>query len=229
MDRPPFKSLPLTLAALLLAITAAARAQDAGVRAAKAPPADVSNKHYPTNRAPLKPSPFVQLPIGNVEPRGWLREMLLLEAKGMTGRLPEISKWCKIEGNAWSSKDGQGHSSWEEAPYWLKGYGDLGYVLKDEKIIAETKKWVDGILANQREDGWFAPRELLKRDNGKPDLWPPMLALNVLQSWHEATGDERVLSFMANYFRWQQNLPDEQFLAGYWQKMRGGDNLESVY
>ena len=233
MNRPPYQSFPAAVAALLLAIALAtvpaARAQDASVRAAKAPPEGASNKHYITNRAPLKPSPFVRLPIGNVEPRGWLREMLVLEAKGMTGRLPEISKWCKIEGNAWTSKDGHGHSSWEEAPYWLKGYGDLGYVLKDEKIMAETKEWVDGILANQREDGWFAPRELLKRENGKPDLWPPMIALNILQSWHEATGDERVLPFMANYFRWQQNLLDDQFLAGYWQKMRGGDNLESVY
>ena len=54
----------------------------------------------------------------------------------MTGRLPEISKWCKFEGNAWADPQGQGHSGWEELPYWLKGYGDLGYVLKDEAIIA---------------------------------------------------------------------------------------------
>jgi hypothetical protein len=204
-------------------------AQDAGVRGAKAPPTNVSNKHYPTNRAPLKPSPFVRLPIGHVEPRGWLREVLVLEANGMTGRLPEVSKWCRFEGNAWASPDGQGHSPWEEVPYWLKGYGDLGYVLKDERIMAETKQWVDGILASQREDGWFGPRELLTRENGKPDLWPPMIALNVLQNWHEATGDERVLPFMANYFRWQVNLKDEDFLAGYWPKMRGGDNIESIY
>src|SRR5678815_231258 len=114
-------------------------------------------------------------------------------------------------------------------PYWLKGYGDLGYVLKDEKVMNETRKWVEGILASQREDGWFAPRDLLTRENGTPDLWPPMIALNVLQSWHEATGDERVLPFLTKYFRWELQLPDEKFLTGYWAKMRGGDNLESVY
>ena len=217
------------IAGYLVTASCLASAQDAGVRAAKAPPADASNKHYITNRAPLKPSPFVKLPIGHVEPRGWLREILVLEAKGMTGRLPEISKWCKHEGNAWASGDGHGHSSWEELPYWLKGYGDLGYVLKDERIMNESKKWVDGILASQREDGWFAPRDLLTRDNGKPDLWPPMIALNILQSWHEATGDERVIPFLARYFRWQLELKDEDMFVGYWQKMRGGDNLESVY
>ena len=62
--------------------------------------------------------------------------MLELEAQGMTGRLTEISPWCKFEKNAWASPEGKGHSGWEELPYWLKGYGDLGYVLKDEAIIA---------------------------------------------------------------------------------------------
>ena len=229
MLKPTDAGTRLIVLGTLLGIVSVARAQDAGVRAAKAPPTTTSNKHYVSNRAPLKPSPFVKLPIGHVEPRGWLCEVLVLEANGMTGHLPEISKWCKFDGNAWSSGDGHGHSPWEEMPYWLKGYGDLGYVLKDEKIMAETKKWVEGILASQREDGWFAPRELLTREKGKPDLWPPMIALNVLQSWHEATGDERVIPFMTKYFRWQTALKDEDFLAGYWPKMRGGDNLESVY
>src|SRR5688572_20613221 len=171
MDRPlSARRFLLALAGVIAMATVPAPAQDAGVRSAKAPPTDTSNKHYLSNRAPLKPSPFVKLPIGHVEPRGWLREMLVLEANGMTGRLPEISKWCKPEGNAWASGDGHGHSSWEELPYWLKGYGDLGYVLKDERIMTETKRWVEGILASQREDGWFAPRDLLTRDNGKPDL-----------------------------------------------------------
>ena len=214
---------------IVLAIAPGAFAQDQSVRAVKSPPSDVSNKYYVGNRAPLKPSPFVKLPIGHVEPRGWLREMLALEANGMTGRLPEVSHWCKFEGNAWASGDGQGHSPWEEVPYWLKGYGDLGYVLKDEKIMADARRWVEGILASQREDGWFAPRELLKRENGKPDLWPPMIALNVVQSWHEATGDERVIPFLTKYFQWELALKDEDFLAGYWPKMRGGDNIESVY
>src|SRR4051812_14226901 len=230
MNRPHLlRRLPALAIVIASAMSTVTAQEPPAVRAAKAPPADTSNKHYRSNRAPLKPSPFVKLPVGHIEPRGWLRETLELEAKGMTGHLPEVSKWCKREGNAWSSGDGHGHSPWEELPYWLKGYGDLGYVLKDQPIMNETRKWVDGILASQREDGWFAPRELLTREKGKPDLWPPMIALNILQSWHEATGDERVIRFLANYFRWELQLKDEDFLAGYWPKMRGGDNLESVY
>ena len=76
----------------------------------------------------------------------------------MTGRLPEISKWCKFEGNAWVDPQGQGHSGWEELPYWLKGYGDLGYVLNDPEIIKNARKWIEGVLGSQEADGWFGPR-----------------------------------------------------------------------
>ena len=72
--------------------------------------------------------------------------MLDLEAAGMCGRLPEVSPWCKFEGNAWTDPNGQGRNGWEEVPYWLKGYGDLGYVLKDQRIIDDTKRWIDAII-----------------------------------------------------------------------------------
>ena len=46
---------------------------------------------YVANRTPLAPSPFAKLPIGSIVPKGWLRHMLELEARGMIGRLSEIS------------------------------------------------------------------------------------------------------------------------------------------
>jgi len=199
------------------------------VQVVKRPATDKINSYYVSNQAPLAPSPFVKLPIGAISPKGWLRHMLELEAEGMVGHLPELSKWCKAEGNAWLSPKGEGHSGWEELPYWLKGYGDLGYVLKDERIIKESRNWIEGILGSQREDGWFGPRLNLTKQDGKPDMWPNMIALNCLQSYYEYSGDKRVLPFMAKYFRWQLSVPSEDFLPRSWQKRRAGDNLESVY
>src|SRR5256885_10773949 len=57
-----------------------------------------SRPFYVSNRDPLLPSGLIKLPIGSITPKGWLRHQLGLEANGMTGRLPEISKWCKFEG-----------------------------------------------------------------------------------------------------------------------------------
>jgi hypothetical protein len=185
--------------------------------------------HYVANREPLLPSPLIKLPIGAIEPRGWLRHQLELEARGMTGRLPEISKWCNFESNAWASPKGEGHSGWEELPYWLKGYGDLGYVLKDEQIISEARKWIDAVLASQEESGWFGPRSLKTSLKGKPDLWPHMVMLNVLQSFYEYTGDGRVLPFVTKYHKWLNEQPPDTFGNGYWPKIRFGDNIETAY
>ena len=77
----------------------------------------------------------MKLPIGAIKPKGWLLHQLELERDGMTGHLTEISSWCKFESSAWADPNGKGHNGWEELPYWLKGFGDLGYVLHDEKII----------------------------------------------------------------------------------------------
>ena len=67
------------------------------------------NDYYRGNREPLLPSPFVKLPIGNVQPGGYLRHQLELMAAGFTGHLSEISGFCEFEDNAWVSRDGSGN------------------------------------------------------------------------------------------------------------------------
>lgn len=184
-----------------------------------------ANNHYAGNRKPLLQSPFTKLPIGTIRPEGWVRGQLELMAEGMTGRLTEISPWCKFEGNAWTDPQGKGHSPWEEMPYWLKGFIDLGYVLKDQRIIDEATRWVEASIASQRPDGYFGPEANRERQ----DIWPNMCMMYALRTHYETTGDKRVLDLMSRYFRWQSKLPLEQLLPGSWQKLRGGDNLDSIY
>ncbi len=191
------------------------------ISSARTPPTTVSNNHYLSNRPPLLPSPLVKLPIGCIEPKGWLLSQLQLMRNGFTGRLQEISKFLKND-SGWITLQGRG---WEEMPYWLKGYGDLGYILKDSKIIAETKKWLSLAFRSQQEDGYFGPPENKKNR----DLWPNMLVLSAMQSLNEAEGDERVIPFLTRYFRFEYNLPPADLLPESWQKLRGGENLESVY
>ncbi len=198
------------------------------VRVVDMPPTASRNSNYAGNRQPLAPSPFVKLPIGSIVPRGWLRRQLELERDGMVGHLAEISPWLDFQKSSWADKQGRGHFGWEEMPYWLKGYGDLGYVLDDKAIIAQTRKWIQATMDSQREDGWFGPRESLTGLGGKPDLWPHMLMLNILQSYHEATGDPRAVEVMERFLKWENTLPDTAFGEGYWPKLRAGDNIESA-
>src|SRR5512135_1589144 len=85
-----------TLAILWLAVfglSAMAASPSTEAMNVNTPPASAAKCAYAGNRAPLEPSPFVKLPIGSIEARGWLRHQLELEARGMTGHLEEISKW----------------------------------------------------------------------------------------------------------------------------------------
>jgi hypothetical protein len=221
----------LMLMAVLLpsAPVCGAAAAYTDVKVVSTPAASSSQPLYTGNREPLLPSPLVKLPIGSIIPKGWVRHQLELEAQGMTGRLSEVSPWLKFEGSAWSDPQGQGKNGWEELPYWLKGYGDLGYVLNDPEIIKAARKWIDAVLASQQADGWFGPIANKTGLEGKPDLWPHMVMCNVLQSFYEFTGDERVLPFLTRYFKWLSTQPDKNFGAGYWPRIRFGDNIETLY
>ncbi len=190
-----------------------------------APPTEGTNDYYVANREPLLANPLMKLPVGSVKAKGWLNHQLILMSEGMFGRLPELSKWCEKEGSAWMDPEGEGNFGWEELPYWLKGFGDLGYLLDNERIIEEAKTWIEAVLASQEEDGYFGPR----LNKVRHDVWPNMIMLDVLKSYYEYSGDERILPFMERYFRWQLNLPRKLFLPGSWQKIRGGDNLHSIY
>jgi hypothetical protein len=197
------------------------------------PATGVINSFYISNRKPLAPLCFIKLPVGSIKPGGWILKYLQLQRDGLTGQLGNISAWLDKKNNAWYSGNGKGDHGWEEVPYWLKGYGDLGYILKDEKIINETKSWLEKVFESQRADGFFGPGEV-KRDQQNnivkiPDLWPNMLMLWCLQSYYEYSNDARVIPFMTKYFKWQATVPDSLLLRTYWENSRGGDNLYSIY
>ena len=182
------------------------------------------NNNYITNRAPLQPLSFIKLPVGDIKPEGWTLKLLELQKDGLNGHLGEISAWLDKENNAWL---GTGSDyGWEEVPYWLKGYGNMAYILNDKEMIEETKTWLEAVFKSQREDGYFGP---YIEKNGRPDLWGNMIMTWCLQSYYEFSGDERVIDLLTNYFKWQLNLPEDMFLKDYWENSRGGDNLLSIY
>lgn len=186
------------------------------------------NDYYQGNKAPLLPSPLIKLPIGSIKPQGWLLKQLELEADGFSGHLTEISSFCKKQGNAWLSKDSVGSGAWEEVPYWFRGFCALGYVLGDQRIITESKEWIDSVIASQREDGYFGPRSNLGNGKGGPDFMPNMSMMYALRSYYEYSGDKRVLDLLTRYFKWQMTFPDKQFFSGGWQVPRNADNMDSV-
>ena len=182
-------------------------------------PAGKINTFYPGNKSPLLPLHFIKLPVGAIRPQGWILKYLELQRDGLTGQLGNISAWLDKNNNAWFSGNGKGDHGWEEVPYWLKGYGDLAYLLKDENMIAETKSWLEKVFQSQTADGYFGPRvvETEHQDNkgATPDLWPNMLMLWCMQSYYEYSNDARVIPFMKKYFKWQTTVPGDYCASGW--------------
>lgn len=185
------------------------------------------------NRAPLQPRPYAELPIGAVKPAGWLGEQLVRMRDGMTGHLDSLYPQVMGPRNGWLGGDGD---VWERGPYWIDGLLPLAYILEDERLIAKVKPWVEWALASQTADGNFGPvtdrlaEPGLQRDKAR-DWWPRMVVLKVLQQYHSATGDRRVLDFMDRYFRYQLAQLPRTPLDNWtkWGRQPGGDNLAVVY
>jgi hypothetical protein len=188
---------------------------------------------YQNNREPLRPNPYVELPLGAIKPQGWLHDMLVRQKDGATGNLDTLYPLVMGQRNGWLGGDGD---QWERGPYWIDGLLPLAYILHDQALIAKTKPWIEWALNSQQVDGYFGPEKDygaepgIQRDNSR-DWWPKMVMLKILKQYYAATGDQRVIKLMTNYFRYQLNeLPKTPLDHWtFWARYRGGDNLMVVY
>jgi hypothetical protein len=224
-----FKNLILPAFTLLLFVfTACEQKQNKNdiVTTVSRPGLNAENCFYPGNRTPLQAANFIKLPMGSIQPKGWILKLLELQKDGLCGNLGEISAWLDKKDNAWLSEGGD--HGWEEVPYWLRGYSDMAFIFDDPEMKKEAMVWIEAIIASQKENGWFGPGFIAHGTN-KLDFWSNMIVLFTLQNYYEYTGDERVIQLMTKYFAYELTVPDEDFLKSYWQNSRGGDNLYSVY
>ena len=85
--------------ALIILLPAFVCLVNADISTVKLPSTELKNDFYVGNRPPLLPSPLIKLPIGAIEPQGWVRRQLELQADGFHGHLLEISNFLKKEKN----------------------------------------------------------------------------------------------------------------------------------
>lgn len=217
------KKIQTTLLTVLLLIPFVGIRADKTITIVDTPNRESTSVNYTNFRAPLQQAPLLKLPVGKVQPKGWLRKYLELQRDGLNGQLGTVSAWLDKNNNQWLSN--QGDHGWEEVPYWIRGYCSLAYILDDEAMKAETKTWIQAVLNNQASNGRLGPDGY---DGNSPDIWAKMPMLWALQTYYEATNTQRVLTAMNRYFKWEMSIPDDKFLKGLWQEKRGGDNLWSV-
>ena len=154
-----------------------------------------------------------------IEPTGWLRRQLEIQAAGLTSRLAEF--WPDIRDSAWIGGTADG---WERVPYWLDGLIPLAWLLDDQKLKALAKRYVDGILAAQEEDGWICPCE----DRGRYDIWAYLLILKALVVYYRATGDQRIEEAVRRALKCLDWHVDGNPLFG-WAQSRWYEGLVSIF
>jgi hypothetical protein len=152
---------------------------------------------------------------------------------GTTGHLDEVYDKVKKE-NGWLGGKGDG---WEETPYWLDGAIPLAYLLDDKNLKAKVLRYINWTIDNQRPSGYFGPITRDEREKSikitpsncesGEDWWPKMVMLKVMRQYYLASGDQRVISFMTRYFRYQsealKKCPIRKWTE--WAESRGADNV----
>lgn len=169
---------------------------------------------------------LVPVPLGWVQPEGWLRDQLRIQADGLSGHLDEF--WPDIKNSQWFGGAAEG---WERAPYWLDGVVPLAFLLRDKWLQDKVAHALDSVLAHQAEDGWLLPgsEKMSPEQLARYDIWGVFLMLKVLVQYHDATGDRRVPDAVesclrrierhieiAPLFNWAQFRWFECLIAIYW-------------
>lgn len=125
------------------------------------------------------------LTTNEIVPTGWLKRQLEIQAAGLSGNLDKV--WPDVSQSRWIGGDKEG---WERVPYWLDGFIPLAYLLNDEDLKVRAKKYIDAIIAGQKEDGWICPCTDEERKNY--DVWAMFLISKVLVLYHDCCQDERI-------------------------------------
>src|SRR5947208_995468 len=117
----------------------------------------------------LRPQVLAPLPLGQIQPTGWLRAQLRIQADGLSGHLDEF--WPDIANSRWIGGHAEG---WERGPYWLDGGVPVAYLPISVHWLYERthEAWLLDLVSKLHDQGFdwrahfarFAYREKTRRE-----------------------------------------------------------------
>ncbi len=175
--------------------------------------------NYPRAAQPAVAPAFTPLPLGHVEPQGWLRDWAVAMKDGITGHLDERSPvfrdgWKGIP-IAWTGAKPDG-TGWplEQCAYWLDGAIRLGYILHDEPLVEKIRARLDPIVDGvNRAD--FGTTFVYWKKNWKPsgfNSWAHSHMGRALLGLYSGSGEKKVLDALVKvYADYPDNMGEIHF------------------
>ncbi|KAI0358002.1 hypothetical protein OH77DRAFT_1580683 [Trametes cingulata] len=103
----------------------------------------------------LAPKKFLNIPLGQVKPAGWLHDQLVVQTNGLAGHEHEFYDY--VSQTDWTGGNSY-YSSLEEAgSYWFNGMVPNGVLLGDATIQSQVQQFLDYVLDHQDSTGWLGP------------------------------------------------------------------------
>lgn len=139
------------------------------------------------------------LPLGAIKPRGWIRELLAKDVRGITGHLGALSPHAARDVFSSQRISSTANADWWDAEVvgnWLDGLIRLAVLSDDEALTKRASAAVAHLLASQDEDGYLGAYDSAsrwQRDGLNGELWSQSRLFLALLGWQEATGDPRLL------------------------------------
>ncbi|MFA6174824.1 MAG: beta-L-arabinofuranosidase domain-containing protein, partial [Kiritimatiellales bacterium] len=136
---------------------------------------------------------FSPLPVGSVEPKGWILAQMSTDAvNGMAGHFIELRP--KFGSISWIEKDGNGGAG-EMGGNWIDGYVRMAYLTGIPEAKKRADDFVKAVLGARDEDGYIGNYPPEKRFNSRMtgELWMQSRIYVALLAYYELTGDQKVL------------------------------------
>ena len=198
----------LVIVALVFGLTGASRAQVQPV-AAVPEPGQLKVRYY---------GRFSELPVGSVQPRGWIQQWLERQAHGLTGHPENMSypyDTCMYGGvippPPFQNKSWKAWWPYEQSGYFVDATTRLSWLINDPTIRQRRDANLNYILTHSGGTNF----------GGSQWCWPNAVVGRALLAQFSATGDRRVAAIMQD---WLLTSADAIAAGG-----RNGVNFEEAF